>query len=247
MHTRIEIACRRRGAETVVDRLASCGLLRARLLPPRGGLARVALVQTAASLLSGDVVRIDVVAGPGTALEIVEVAGLVAHDVRGGAPADLVTEIVIADGAHVVWDAQPLVLAAGCDLQRRTGFHLSGDAAVLASDTLVLGRHGEEPGRARTTLSAFRDGAELHVETLDSGDRTLLRSPVVAGDARILHQTALLGRRGDAPDALQLAGPGTLLPVLSPSLAEADRRIAPVRKRWRALLTPSAVDLAAAA
>jgi hypothetical protein len=41
---------------------------------------------------------------------------------------------------------------------------------------------------------------------------------------------------GDDRAALQLAGPGTILPVPAPSLAAAERVTAPTLARWRAAL-----------
>ena len=82
--TRIEIGCEEGGGATRLTALGASGLLRARALPARDGVARVALVQTAASLLSGDHIVMTVDCGPGCRLELVEVAGMVAHDVRGG-------------------------------------------------------------------------------------------------------------------------------------------------------------------
>lgn len=233
--TRIDIGAVRAGATTRIDRLASSGLLRARVLPSVDGVARVALVQTAASLLSGDVVEISATCGPGARLEVVEVAGLVAHDVRGGAPAELRVAVRAAAGARVCWEAQPLVLAAGCDLRRSTRFELAAGAVLLGRDALVLGRHGEACGRLRSELTVLLDGRELHVEALDTGDLALLHSVVVVGEDLVLDTVALYGARGpDGADVLQLAGEGSVLPVTAPGLAAARRRTDPTARAWRA-------------
>jgi urease accessory protein len=209
--------------------MRACGLLRARLLAPHNGVVRVALVQTAASLLSGDRVRIDVRLRAGAHVELIDVAGLVAHDVRGGDGATLDVDVQLDTGARLHWASQPLVLAGGCDLLRRTDVSLADGAALLARDTLVLGRVGEEPGALRSSL----DVRGLHVEELDTSDRALLRSPVVAGAAKVLDTLALYGRRMSDPAALQLAGDATVLPVPAPSLAAAERTLGPMRIRWR--------------
>jgi len=222
-----------------LPRLASQGLLRARALPAVRDVARVALVQTAASLLSGDRIEIAIRCGPGCRLELVEVAGTIAHDVRGGPAAHLTVRVELAPGARLAWLAQPLVLAAGCGLERSSVIHLGEGAVMLQRDTVLLGRHGEPPGRMHSDLVVRVAGYELLVETLDTGDLELLRSPVVFGDARVADTVALYGTRGDDDAALQLAGPGSVLPVLAPSLAAAERRTAAVLARWRADLFTS--------
>jgi urease accessory protein len=210
----------------------ACGLLRARLLPARDGVVRIALVQTAASLLSGDRVRIDVRLGRGAQVELIEVAGLVAHDVRGGDGATLDVDVDLAPGARLHWAAQPLVLAGGCELGRHSVVALAEGAALLMRDTLVLGRTGEEPGALRSSLEV----GDLHVEELDTSDRALLRSAVVAGEATVLDTLALYGLRAPDPAALQLAGPGSVLPLAAPSLAASESVLGPMSAAWRASL-----------
>jgi urease accessory protein len=235
---RIEIRCEDGAGATRLTALGASGLLRARALPTRDGVARVAVVQTAASLLSGDHVELRVDCGPGCRLELVEVAGMVAHDVRGGAGARFDVRIALGTGARMSWAARPLTLAEGCDLRRRTRVQLEDGAALLWRDTVVLGRAGEAPGRMVADLDVHRAGAELHTEQLDTGDAGLLSSPVVLGaGARVLDTLALYGARAHADDgALQLAGPGTIRPLPAPSLAISARALDPLQARWRAEL-----------
>lgn len=225
MHTRIELAC----DERRVTRVRASGLLRARLLPPRDGVVRVALVQTAASLLSGDRVRVDVRLGARARVELIEVAALVAHDVRGGDGATYDVDVTLDTGARLHWAAQPLVLAAGCALERRTTIRLGDGAAVLLRDTLVLGRADEEAVALRSCLQV----PGLLVEELDTTDHAILRSPVVAADAKVLDTLALYGRRAPDPQALQLAGPGSVMPVPAPSLAASEAVLGPMTAAWR--------------
>lgn len=234
----VEIRCEEVGGATRLRGLAACGLLRARALPSRDGVARVALVQTAASLLSGDHIMMTVDCGPGCRLELVEVAGMVAHDVRGGPGARLDVRVGLRAGARLSWAARPLTLAAGCDLRRDTCVELEAGAALLWRDTVVLGRTGEAPGRMVADLNVRCAAAELHVERLDTGDVELLSSPVVLGaGARVLDTLALYGARaGQEEGTLQLLGPGTISPLPARSLAAAARTLDPVQARWRAAL-----------
>jgi urease accessory protein len=234
----VAIRCEKVGGATRLSGLSAYGLLRARVLPTRDGVARVALVQTAASLLSGDHIMMTVDCAPGCRLELVEIAGMVAHDVRGGAGAQLDVHIALDEGARMSWAARPLTLAAGCDLRRSTRVDLADDAVLLWRDTLVLGRAGEAPGRMVADLDVRRSGAELHAERLDTGDLALLLSPVVLGaGARVLDTLALYGARAaQEQGALQLAGPGTIRPLPAPSLATAARTLDPLQARRRAEL-----------
>ncbi|HEX5923046.1 MAG TPA: urease accessory protein UreD [Baekduia sp.] len=236
--TSVEIRCEDAGGATRLTALGASGLLRARALPSRDGVARVALVQTAASMLSGDHIMLTVDCGPGCRLELIEVAGMVAHDVRGGADAQLDMCVALGAGARMSWAARPLTPAAGCDLRRSVRVDLEDGAVLLWRDTLVLGRAGESPGRMAADLDVRRAGAELHAERLDTGDLELLFSPVVLGaGARVLDTLALYGARAPLGEGtLQLAGPGTIRPLPAPSLAAAARELDPLQARLRAEL-----------
>lgn len=235
-HTTVELRCERRGGATRAVSLAAAGLLRARLLAPRDDVLRIALVQTAASLLAGDRLAITVDLGPGARAQLVEVAGLTAHDARGGAPARIHVTATLQEGARLDWETQPFVLADGSIVERTTRIDLAAGAMALTRDRLVLGRAGEGPGRLHTALTVRHAGRELHVEELDTADRGLLRSPVVLGGAKVLDTLALLGARAPGDGALQLAGAGSLLVTPAASQAAAERRAAPVADAWRTVL-----------
>jgi len=245
--TRIEIRCEAdaSGATRLRD-LAASGLLRARALRSAGGVARVALVQTAASLLRGDDVRITVRGGPRCRLEIVEVAGMVAHDVRGGAAAHYDVRVALGAGARLCWAGQPLTLAAGCHLHRTVSASLAAGSVLLWRDTLILGRVGETTGRLSSSTAVHHGLRELHAEHLDTGDPALVSSCVVAGaGARVIDTLALYGERAADGDhhGLQLAGPGTVWPLPGPSLAATAACLDPAQARWRASLFPPTTGL----
>lgn len=234
--TRIEIVAARDGAATRLIRLGGCGLLRPRALSADDDVACVALVQTAASLLAGDHVVIDVRCRPGARLRLVDVAALLAHDGRGGERAELEVHLDVGAGARLEWDAQPLVLSAGSLVRRTTAVTLGRGAAALLRDTLVLGRAGELAGHLATSSDVRLDGRPLHADALDTGDVGLVRSPVVLGGAKVLDTLALYGARADDPHAFQLAREGTLRQELAPSLAAATRALRGAPAAWRAAL-----------
>src|SRR5699024_1940704 len=120
-------------------------------------------------LLAGDHVALEVDVDPGLWLTLVETAGTVAYDMRGGR-ASWSTVFRIGAGATVVHETLPWVSAAGSDVTRTLGVELGPGARALLRETLVLGRHGEEPGRLRTRSHVRREGADVFVEEVDSAD-----------------------------------------------------------------------------
>lgn len=189
------------------------GALAPKVLQRSSSHVRVALVGTRALLLAGDRVDVHVEVAAGCSLELVEVAATVAFDGRGGPPALWSATVVAGPGARVLWDAQPLVVATGADVDRSLRIDLSTGAVVTLREDVVLGRSGERGGRLRARTRARLDGQDLLVEDLDLRDDDLRRSPAVLGTARGLRTVTVLGRRVEegSPTALQLDGPGTVL------------------------------------
>lgn len=228
------------GGATVLAELRPAAPWAPRPLPPAGGAARVALVQTTATLCAGDDVTLEVTVGPGAALELIETGATIAHDARGGPAARVRVHVALAAGAQLTWLAQPLVLAAGCAVERTTELALAAAARALLRETIVLGRSGEQPGALRATTRATVAGHPLLHEQLDTDDRTL-RSPLVAGDATAIDTLALLGVRGpDLPGASQLHGPGTVWRRLSPRGVDLDAAAAAPVAAWAAALDAAA-------
>ncbi|WP_432541592.1 urease accessory protein UreD [Kineococcus sp. SYSU DK002] len=178
---------------------------------PDGRAVRIALVGARALLLAGDRVAVDVHVGPGCALELVEVAATVAYDGRGGPAATWTTRVRLDAGARLRWDAEPLVVADGAHVERRTDLDLAAGAVARLRETLVLGRSGEAGGSVRLRTRAHLGGRPLLVEDLDLRDPRVRRSPAVLGAHRRLETVVVLGERDEVPGALHLEGPGTLV------------------------------------
>jgi urease accessory protein len=182
--------------------------------PVRGdsGSATVALVQTAACLLAGDDVHIEIAVGDGARLVLRELGATVVHHGRGGPAARLVVDIAVGCDATLAWAAAPLISAAGSALQRSVSVTLATGAVALLRDATVLGRAGEPGGLLDAHLRATADGVVLLDERLTTADPTLAGSPVMFGDARVLDSVILLGRGPDrnAVGVMELAGPGAV-------------------------------------
>lgn len=226
----------------MIDSLSGTEPWRPRVLwPGAGGFARVALVQSRASLLGADDVLLEVHVGSAAALELVELGALLAHSARGGAGARLVAQVRVEDGGRLIWVGQPLIVGAGARVSAEVEIALAGDAVVLRGESVVLGRAGEACGALVTRTRITCRDVPLVDETLDTSDRTILRSPVVAGSATMIGALTLAGRRDHSPPpgVLQAHGPATLWRQ-SGRTVETGRSLAMLAERWSRLRSQAA-------
>lgn len=220
--TLIEVC--RRGDASVVRRNLSSAPLGLRELNRTGAHARVALVQTSAMLVSGDDVVLDVRVGHGASLELMEISGTVAHPVAGGPAASMRIAIELGVGARLLWNGQPLIVAAGADVKRLTRVALSAGARMLMRDVLVLGRHAERSGAIVTDTRVERESRPVLHETLDLSDPAIHSTEALLGHARVIDSLALFGWRLTEPpaDAFRLGDEDTLLRRLVSRACDSD-------------------------
>lgn len=192
-----------------------CRLTRGALAPRRlrspDGTVRVALVATVALLLAGDRVRIEIFVR-GRTLEVVEVGGTTAYDMRTGkrTHADWDVDIQLSEGAHLSWRGEPFVVSEGADVRRNTVVDLRDETTVTIGERLVLGRSGERGGRLVSSMRAMLDDVPLLAEDLDLG-HGLRENGALIGPHRCLETIVALGHRLPAgAGVLQLAGPGSV-------------------------------------
>lgn len=165
--------------------------LRPVLLDSGAHHARVALVPDGALLLAGDAVRVDITVGRGIRLEIVEPAGTVAYDMRGG-DASWDVRLDLGPDATVAWAGEPFVVASGARVRRSTTVDMGPGARLLVRETLVLGRHGERGGHLEHVWSAHGPGGvPLLVEESILDDRS--DRPGILGGHRALGTVVALG------------------------------------------------------
>ena len=236
-------SCVRVGVEagrsgTVVSCLSGTEPWRPRILSSGGSSwrARVALVQSRASLLAGDDVSLSLEVGEGAALELVELGAIVCHDARGGAPARVQVLASIAPGGRLIWLGQPMIVAAGAAVSSSVVIDLAPGAVALRGDGVVLGRCGESCGALVTRTRIVRDGVPLLDEELDTG-ASALRSPVVAGDATMIAAVTLAGTRDEDPPSgsIQAHGPATAGRDVGATV-EVAAAAGAVAERWRRLV-----------
>jgi urease accessory protein len=178
-----------------------------RQLTQAGSFARVALVQTGATLVSGDDLRVRVIVDPGAQLELVEISATLAHPVRAGSePAALDLQIELGDGSRLVLAGQPLIVAAGSRVRRSLSAALWGSAQFVQRETVVLGRHGESPGALCAHTRIERDSLPVLDEVLDTSALSSYASPAVLGDARVIDALGGFGLLTDVPPGAFVLG-----------------------------------------
>jgi urease accessory protein len=224
---------------SVVRRLRGGPPLGLRELRGRGAPgepARVAILQRAAHLAGGDDVRLEVDIEPGAALELIEISATLVH---AGATARQSIALRVGEAARLSFAEQPLIVAAGAQLDRMLMVALDDGARAVQRETLVLGRHGEAPGAALVRTRVERAGAPVLDETLCTDDLESLRSAAVAGDARVIGTLARYGGSGPTPaDAFVLGAADTLVRRLAHEARELRALDALARAWTEALFTP---------
>jgi urease accessory protein len=189
--------------------LISQGLVHARRLRSVPGTIRIALVASQALLLGGDEVVVEVsVTGP-VRVEIIETAGTVAYNMRGGS-ARWDAVIRLNGGARLTWLAEPFVVATGAVVSRSTTIELSEDSSAALRESLVFGRTGEGGGTLRTRARVSLGGRPTYAEDLLLGPEERAGWAVLAGHRCLDSITTLGSRLPESPQVLQLEEPGSL-------------------------------------
>ncbi|MEP6649423.1 MAG: urease accessory protein UreD [Lapillicoccus sp.] len=190
------------------------GHLGVRVLDAGPDRARVALLAAGALLVAGDEVCVGLNVGSGVRLDVVEPAGTVAFDMRGGS-AQWTVAVEVGDEAELVWRAEPFVIATGAVVERDLDVALHGTGTAVLREVLVLGRVREDGGALRQRLRVTASGRPLLAEDLALDGR---HPPVgVIGAHRVVDSVSVLGRRAEGlptPEGavrLELDGEGTVV------------------------------------
>lgn len=210
------------------------GLLQPRLLARRGNRVRVALIATGATLLGGDEVAVDLHVSNGLTLELVDVAATVAYHGRGAA-AFWENRIRVDDGSALVWAAEPLIVADGAQVNRRTEVNVADGGRLLLRDTLALGRTAAVTGALVCSTRMHLAGRPALAEDLQL-DATSITHPGITGGHRVVDTLTALGFVPDQPDPapaatiMRLTEPGLMARRLVNDAHDSD--IAPLARHW---------------
>ncbi|MFB9902704.1 urease accessory protein UreD [Allokutzneria oryzae] len=184
MRAHAALVVRRRGDRSVLTTMRSAPPLTLRRTGTAGETARVHLVGTAAAPLGGDELRLDIDVGPDAALELRSTGAQIALPHASGGPSTVHIGLNLAGSA--VLHQEPTVLARGSLVHNNASAQLTHDARLVWRDLVVLGRHGEEPGRMVQRWNVTRAGRPVLRTTTTLVDPLLYRSPAIIGGATVL-------------------------------------------------------------
>jgi len=187
------------------------------------------LVGSGASPVGEDHIRVRVEVGPGVTVAVRSVAATVVYAARGaGTRWD--TEIHVADGAHLDWRPEPVVLTGSARHEARTTVHAAAGADVTLDEVLVLGRAGEASGALQSTLDVRIGDVPTLLTSIDTSTPGWSGPAGVDGAGVVAHRLRL----GDLalPDvassprgaALLQPSPGCLLAVATAADVATARR-----------------------
>ncbi|MDA0165855.1 urease accessory protein UreD [Solirubrobacter ginsenosidimutans] len=132
----------------------------ARIAPRVLAPGRITLLRSQAGPLAGDHDRVEIVVESGV-LTVEPIAATLA--LPGLARTVLELDVTVGDGARLVLEDAPLIVAEGADVLRTTTIRLGVGASAIVRDLVVLGRAGEGPGRLESVLRVEGpDGVILH-------------------------------------------------------------------------------------
>lgn len=196
----MQVAVKRRGDATVLDRLYQSGSGKVRV--PRGDGFEAVLLNTAGGVTGGDLFTNTVEAAPGTAMTITtQTAERIYRST--GEDAQIVNTLTLGAGARIDWLPQETILFDGGRVRRSLTVDMAQDATLLAIEPLVLGRTAMGETVARGFLTdqwRVRRGGELaYADALRlSGDIVALTDAAGAfGGARACASLVYI-----APDAM---------------------------------------------
>ena len=227
------------GRVTTVAELSGTEPWQPRVLCAGTSMARVALVQTRASLLAGDNVRLRVSVGEEACLEVVEIGAMLIHDMRGGPAAVTITDIDVAVGGRLIWLGRPVIVSLGSDARRSVSARLADGGRILLGESVQLGRARHPPGSLSSHTRITHGGQVAVDETLETGDTVTLRSPVVAAAGTMVSSLTLAGTRDPAPPlpAMQAHLPATLWRSVGDAVWEVQSS-AQLARHWRSYVVP---------
>jgi urease accessory protein len=197
--------------------------------------AAVYLVGGAAGPIGGDQLSLRITVGPGAFLRVCSAAASIALPGLDGLESVLRVSVTVAAGGRLEYLPEPLVATAGGRHATLLDVALAAGASLLLRDELLLGRHGEAGGSARSVLRADYDGRPLLRHSVEvTGDDPVSRGPAVLAGHR--GAGTLLAAGPDAADRLApsaspevavmpLAGPGVLVTALADDAVTLRRRL----------------------
>jgi urease accessory protein len=186
----LRVSVKRRGGESVLDRLRQAGCLKARFPRPLAqGWFDTTTVNTSGGVVGGDRLDSTISVGEGARATIAaQAAERFYRALPDSAPSTVRTSLQIGPGAAAEWLPQETILFDRCSLDRRLTVDVAPGSWFLGVEILVFGRAamGERVVTAKLRdLIQVRRGDDflLHDAVRIDGevDRVLERTPIAGG------------------------------------------------------------------
>jgi urease accessory protein len=195
----------------------------------------VYLVGGAAGPLGGDSLALHITVGAGAFLRVRTAAASIALPGLDGLESVLRVSATVGAGGRLEYLPEPLVVTTGARHATLVSVTLSAGASLVLRDEVLLGRHGECGGTARSTLRVSYAGRPLLRQSLEicGTDQASLGPAVLAGHRAVgtLLRVSEAGTDETAVTAtpevavMPLAGPGVLVTALAHDAVTLRRRL----------------------
>ena len=203
----------------------------------------VYLVGGAAGPIGGDLLSLRIIVGPGAFLRVQSAAASIALPGLDGLESQLRVSVTVGAGGRLEYLPEPVVVTAGARHATLVSVTLAAGASLALRDELLLGRHGEAGGTARSVLRADYDGRPLLRHSVEvSGTDAVSRGPALLAGHRAVGTLLVAGPAADEPANLErpgadharrptvavmpLAGPAVLVTALADDAVMLRRRLA---------------------
>jgi len=208
----------------------------------------VYLVGGAAGPIGGDELSLRIEVGAGAFLRVRTAAASIALPGLDGLESVFLVTATVAAGGRLEYLPEPVVVTAGARHATLVSVTLAAGASLLLRDELLLGRHGEAGGAARSVLRADYAGRPLLRQSLSvsGSDAASLGPAVLAGHRGVGTVLLVNPAEGDVPGVsggvagagssagavpavavMPLAGPGVLVTALADDAVTLRRRLTP--------------------
>lgn len=205
----------------------------------------VYLVGGAAGPVGGDLLSLRVAVGAGAFLRVRTAAASIALPGLDGLESVLRVSVSVGEGGRLEYLPEPVVVSDGARHSTLVSVTLAAGASLVLRDEVLLGRHGEDGGSARTNLRiSYAERPLLRHSLSVSGTDQASAGPAVLAGHRAVGTLLLVNGSGTgeapctpasrgegagaaAPEiaVMPLAGPGVLVTALAHDAVTLRRRL----------------------
>ncbi|MFJ9612869.1 urease accessory protein UreD [Streptomyces noursei] len=186
------------GRVTTLPELRSDGPFHLRRMRTGGRGATVGIIGAMSAPLGGDRLALDITAEDRAELEVTTAAATLALRGPTTAPATYDVRLTVGEGASLRWLPQPLISAAGSNLQQTYTVGLAATSRLLLREEQLLGRANEQPGHLVSRIRVHHAGrALLDQHTAYGAPEPGWDGPAVLGGHRAVGQLLIVDPKMD--------------------------------------------------